>query len=236
MKNIFFSIIVPAYNEESYIERTIDHLINLNYSADSYEVIIIENGSRDKTKEIIKKIIPSNFIYDSIDIAGVSRAKNRGFSLISQLSEWLIILDADTILKDEFLNELNKYINQLDEGRYTAGTPSVSPDSKSKKAKYWFEFYNFAHWLTRTTYSIQIVRSDMIKEIQFDEELTFGEDTKFIEALKKKGKFFFYRTDTVLTSTRRFDEIGYVNLLFIWMYMASIPYKFKKLIKYKAIR
>jgi len=156
--------------------------------------------------------------------------------MVSPFSEWLIILDADTLIKEEFLNELNAYINKIDESKYTAGTPSVSPNSKSLKAKYWFEFYNFAHWLTRTTYSIQIVRSDMIKEIIFDESLTFGEDTKFIESVKKKGKFFFYRTDQVLTSTRRFDAFGYVNLLFIWMFLASIPYKFKKLIKYKAIR
>nr|WP_315990427.1 glycosyltransferase [Desulforamulus aquiferis] len=47
------SILIPCYNEEATIEETIKHLDNLNYP--SYEVIVINDGSKDGTVNVLKK-------------------------------------------------------------------------------------------------------------------------------------------------------------------------------------
>lgn len=235
-EELFFSFVLPAYNEEKYIEKTVEALKRLDYSKEKLEVIIVENGSTDRTREVTKSIIPKEFKFVSLKEAGVSRAKNKGISLVYPSSDWVIFLDADTILKGSLLRDLNNYLNSFADGEFVAGTTSVLPASNPKVAKGWFEFYNFAHWLTKTSYSLQFARRDLLSKIKFDEELQFGEDTKFLKEIKKHGKFFFFKTDKVFTSTRRFDAYGYFKLLLIWISYASKPYNLKKLIRYKAVR
>ena len=53
----FFSAIVPAYNEEKSIWMTLQSLINLDYPAENMEIIVVNDGSTDKTKEIIERFI-----------------------------------------------------------------------------------------------------------------------------------------------------------------------------------
>src|SRR3989344_7690229 len=56
-RNPFFSAIVPAYNEEKSIWMTLQSLINLDYPAENMEIIVVNDGSTDKTKEIIERFI-----------------------------------------------------------------------------------------------------------------------------------------------------------------------------------
>jgi len=52
-----FSIIIPLYNEEKFVEKQIDNLIkSVSIKYNSYEILLIENGSTDNTYEIIKKL------------------------------------------------------------------------------------------------------------------------------------------------------------------------------------
>ncbi len=227
----FFSIIIPAFNEEKYIVNTLNHITNLNYT--NYEVIIVENGSTDNTYKIAKqyenekiKVIKSK--------KGVSIAKNEGIKHISKNSEYTIFLDADTIIEKNFLKELNLF---LKEKNYVIGTTSIKPyNSNSKKDKLWYKFYDISHKITQTSYSIQIIKSDLLKNVKFDEELNFSEDIKFIKDAKKYGKFFFFNTNSVATSTRRFKKDGYIKTLIKWSIQANLPEFLKKNSNYNPIR
>ena len=52
---LFFSLVIPAHNEQGYIDKAIQSIIQVDYPKEKLEVIIIENGSEDKTDEIIKE-------------------------------------------------------------------------------------------------------------------------------------------------------------------------------------
>ena len=54
MKSVKVSIIVPAYNVEKYLDETMESIINQDFSG--YEVILINDGSKDKTLEVIKEL------------------------------------------------------------------------------------------------------------------------------------------------------------------------------------
>ena len=58
MNNHFFSIIVCCYNSAKYLEKTILSVVNQNYT--NWELILIDNGSTDKTESIINKYIETN--------------------------------------------------------------------------------------------------------------------------------------------------------------------------------
>jgi len=50
---LFFSIVIPAYNEENYIGKTLSALKELDYPPDRVEVIIVDNGSTDQTESVV---------------------------------------------------------------------------------------------------------------------------------------------------------------------------------------
>jgi glycosyltransferase involved in cell wall biosynthesis len=60
MKNYKISIIIPTYNRAWCIENAIKSVINQNY--DNWELIIIDDGSTDNTKKIVKKYLENNKI------------------------------------------------------------------------------------------------------------------------------------------------------------------------------
>ena len=57
MKNVFFSIIIPVYNVKDYIEECISSVLKQKTSY-NYELIVINDGSKDKTPEICKELKP----------------------------------------------------------------------------------------------------------------------------------------------------------------------------------
>ena len=71
MKSVKVSIIVPAYNVEKYLDETMKSIINQDFSG--YEVILINDGSKDNTWEIIQELHEQDKIF-----SGVTLSRNRG--------------------------------------------------------------------------------------------------------------------------------------------------------------
>ncbi len=90
-----FSIIIPAYNEEEGVKATLEDLkkyLRDNYSESDYEIIVVNDGSTDKTKEILETISGITLInhhynkgYGAALKTGIKNSKN----------DWILILDAD---------------------------------------------------------------------------------------------------------------------------------------------
>jgi teichuronic acid biosynthesis glycosyltransferase TuaG len=88
------SIIMPAYNCEKYIEKAINSVIDQTFYA--WELIIIDDGSKDNTVKIIKKMSSKDSrirFYKNEKNLGVSATRNRGISIAS--GDWIAFLDSD---------------------------------------------------------------------------------------------------------------------------------------------
>jgi glycosyltransferase involved in cell wall biosynthesis len=233
---LFFSVIIPAHNEEKYIVSTLEHITNLNYPKDRIEVFVIENGSKDNTLSISKKFESENIHVISLAESGVSHAKNKGIEMVSPDSDWTILLDADTLLKSESVSELNQYLLKESSKKYSVGTTYLKPIPDSAKARVWFSFYDIGHRFTKASYAIQIARTSVLKQFRFNEKLSMGEDLELIAFCLKKGKFFIFPTKNIFTSTRRFDDEGWWRVFFIWTFVAMLPDFLKKKFSYKVVR
>jgi len=236
VKDNFISIIIPAYNEEKEIEKILNSVTDQKY--ENYEIIVVENGSTDRTWEILQKYKENEKIkiFKNPE-KGVSKARNFGLNKVSKESKWTVFLDADTLLGDNFLVELNRFLNKKSNKDSVIGTVEIYPiENISKYGKCWYDFYNFGHKTTKTSYSIQIAKTDIAKEVKYNEEFSFSEDLVFLKDMRKKGKFFFLETKQVKTSARRFLEDGYLKTFLIWNYQAILPRFLKKKKKYKPIR
>ena len=230
----FFSIIIPANNEEKYIVSTLEHIQNLEYPKDKLEVFVIENGSKDNTYEIAKKFESNVIKVFSLNQSGVSHAKNEGIKMLNPKSDWTILLDADTLIKKDLLSELIVFFKKRKD--ITIGTTYVKPIPHSIKASIWFSFYDFGHRITKASYAIQIAKTSVLKQFHFNEDLAMGEDLELIAFARRFGKFFVFSTKQVYTSTRRFQNEGWFNVFFQWTFVASLPDSLKKYFSYKVVR
>lgn len=230
-----FSIVVPAHDEERYLGATLEHLVALDYSDQWYEVVVVENASSDGTLDVARRFEGGNVRVFSSPVAGVSAAKNLGADLCAADADWIVFLDADTILKANFLNELAEMLRGA-RTPLAVGTSSVRPLDGGRRAKAWFAYYDLAHRIGRGSYAIQIARRSVTTDVRFDEDLVMGEDLRFIEQARASGKFFFLDTATVYTSTRRFEAVGYWRLFLRWSVVSMLPPSWQRTFGYRIIR
>lgn len=104
---IKYSIIVPVYNIENYVEKTLDSLSSI---PDNTEIIIVNDGSTDNTWRNVENYVAS---HDMRDIqlltqpnAGVSVARNTGIEAAK--GEYLIFVDGDDICKEGFIDIIDR--------------------------------------------------------------------------------------------------------------------------------
>lgn len=105
MNNPEISVIVPAYNEEKCIARTIKTLKKQTYK--KYEIIVINNNSKDKTGEIAKKYVKKVFLEKK---PGYHHAVNRGVK--ESKAKIITICDADTLYPENWLEKIMKEFNK----------------------------------------------------------------------------------------------------------------------------
>jgi len=232
----FFSIVIPAYNEESYIGKTLSALKELDYPPDRFEVIIVDNGSTDQTESVVVANAPASWKVVRIEESGVSRAKNRGIDLVSKASDWVIFLDADTYFAATFLKGLDRFLRANAGRNLGTGMVSLLPVPDSRGARGWYHFYNFISYATRTTKSIQFIRRDLLNDIRYDESLTFGEDARMLRECSHRARHFYLRSRSVFSSTRRFVRNGWIREPFTSIHLILLPYKKKQSIHYPAPR
>ncbi len=106
--NPLFSIIIPVYNSQRTIRRTL--LSVLNQTFNNYEVIIVNDGSNDNSAEILSEYAcyPQITVLEQIN-AGVSAARNSG--LHQARGDYLLFLDADDWVDDNFLMNFKQDLN-----------------------------------------------------------------------------------------------------------------------------
>lgn len=105
-----FSIIIPVFNAEGTLRRCLESI--MNQTSDNYEVILINDGSTDRTLEVALEVAElyaqkhSNMKIYSFENAGVSVARQRGIFYAS--GDYIIFVDADDTINQDLLRELQK--------------------------------------------------------------------------------------------------------------------------------
>ncbi len=103
----FASIIIPCYNAERFIAETIQSVINQSYT--EWELIIIDDGSTDKSNTVIKTFLSDSRIkYFHQNNQGVSAARNSGINY--SLGKYIAFLDADDVWEPTNLEKKIEYL------------------------------------------------------------------------------------------------------------------------------
>lgn len=205
------SIIIPAHNEEDYLQKTLRSIKNQTYQ--NYEVIVVTNGCTDKTEEIVKKRVNNKLKMLSLSKPNVSRARNYGAGKAE--GEILLFLDADTCLVPDALQKIKEQFTS----QFKVATTKVKPDSAELK-------YKAAMWLKNTYNSIGLYqgssgtlicrREDFDKVNGYNPEIIVKEHRKLILKLRELGKYTCLNSHAI-TSMRRFRQWGLMKATYFWI-------------------
>ena len=205
---MLISIIIPTYNEEEYLPVLLDSIKMQNF--EDYEIIVADANSKDKTREIAEE-------YGCVVVDGGLPAVGRNNGAHVAKGEYLIFLDSDLQLTEDYLRDILYEFRMEKLG--IAITQMKPLSSKVEDAI----FHELANKFMISVEKIKphgagcygiIAKKELHDECGgFDESLTFGEDTDYIERLAKKSNFKVLRKARIGVSTRRLEEEGITTLI-----------------------
>ncbi|WP_100616256.1 glycosyltransferase family 2 protein [Confluentibacter citreus] len=135
----FFSVVIPLYNKETFIEDTIKSVLNQSFQ--DFEIVIVDDGSTDDSHKMA-----SSFKSEKIKLLkqtnqGVSIARNNGIDYAN--SNYIALLDADDLWHNHHLIELKKQIDIFpNAGLFCNNYEIFHKENFSSMAKFNFDYKN----------------------------------------------------------------------------------------------
>ena len=104
------SVIVPIYNVEKYLEECLDSIKNQTYS--NIEVILVNDGSTDKSKEICDRYCEDDSRFKLINQANQGQSVARNHGVAASTGEFIAFVDSDDIIRQDYLEVLIRYMSE----------------------------------------------------------------------------------------------------------------------------
>ena len=202
------SIIIPTLNEEKYLGKLLESIKKQTYK--DYEIIVSDNNSEDRTREIAKKF--GCKVVKGDGNPGIGR--NSGAKAAK--GDILFFIDADCYIEKDFLQ---RALNEIKKRNLDIAGCYVGPISKRFFDNAIFAFFNFWIYLTQFFYpnasgSGIFCRKFLHQKIKgFDGKIKLSEDMDYAKRASKYGKFRILSGIKSYTSVRRFDEEGRLTLI-----------------------
>lgn len=213
------SIIIPVLNEEESIGKLLTHLTENSTKKNIAEIIVVDGGSNDNTKEIIKRKIlgRAESKPDAKDLSTPleekeivllnsekGRAKQMNSGAKKATGNILYFLHADSFPPKDFDRHIISQINK--------GNPAGCFKMKFDHSHWWLRLTS---WFTKFSWRIcrggdqsQFITTDLFKELDmFDENFTIYEDNDLINKLYVRNQFVVIQ-ECITTSARRYQDNG----------------------------
>lgn len=124
------SVIIPAYNEENYIEKCLDSILDQEVMPD--EVIVVNNNSTDHTVELVKNY-PVRLVHEKEQ--GMIQARNRGFN--EATGDVVARTDADTVVAKDWIKKIKKHFEKDPTLLGLSGRAYFPSIALTKNAPFW---------------------------------------------------------------------------------------------------
>jgi len=207
------SVIIPAYNEEKLLPATLDAVRQA--IVDDSELIVVDNESTDKTREIASAagaLIINAATHNIAHVRNVGANEARG--------DVLVFLDADTFVKPGVFEEILTAISDQD---CLGG--SVRVEYEAPLDRFWMRSFMklwvmLGKLLRMRQGALQFSRRDIFRELNgYDETIYVGEDIEFhwrLDKLARRrgGRTHFVEAPAVTTSSRRWNQMGLARMFF----------------------
>jgi glycosyltransferase involved in cell wall biosynthesis len=210
------SVIIPAYNEEQCLPRSLEQVGKaLSIAGCSSEIIVVDNDSQDGTKRVAEGF-GAKVVFEKDH--NISKVRNIGAAHSG--GDVLIFIDADTLVPDLIFQ---KIAAAMEDEKCLGGAVAVEWGELQRK---WMKFYLLGGKFWTTVFNMkqgaaQFCRRDVFKKLEgYDTTIFMGEDVEFYWRLSKfarlnQGHLYFIEEPRVITSARRFDCMGLPKTLLL---------------------
>lgn len=206
----YFSLIIPAYNEEAYLPPLLDTVDAARAvyrgGPQAVEVIVADNGSTDATAEIARerecRVVP-------VAKRVIAAARNGGAA--AARGSILAFVDADMRIHPETFNAIDR---ALATGRVVAGATGVTLERWSAGLAVTYALFLPMVWLTRMDSGVVFCRrEDFLRVGGYNEARLIAEDVQFLWDIRRLGRARSQRlgrakSAKAIASTRKFDKHG----------------------------
>lgn len=198
------SVVIPSYNEENYLPRTLDSLKKLDRKPD--EVIVVDGGSTDATVKVAREHGADVII---VPHRGIGFARDKGLNKAK--GDIVAFTDADTIVPHDWLTKIEETLVQ-------PGVVGVFGGFRVPDGWWVYRWYvNYIQpWLNQVYYwfgiymapgqNMAFIRKTGLEVGGFPEDYKIAEDIEMVTRLRKKGKVVLRQDLIVLSSGRRGNE------------------------------
>ena len=217
-----YSIVIPCFNEEKYIAKTLTSLNKQTYDG-LIEIIVVDNNCSDKTIAIAKSF-GARIVNESN--AGVCWARQAGTKIAK--AKVVISTDADTIYTEDWLKNIDDMFQRNN------NVVAVAGPCKYRDGPWWGNFYTSILFGSAYAYSKLLNRPFYISATNYafkksawegyDVKLSQGGDEMaMIGQMKNKGRIVFLLNNPTLTSARRLNRGLFYNIFvsFFYYYLAG---------------
>ncbi|HSX02324.1 MAG TPA: glycosyltransferase [Candidatus Saccharimonadia bacterium] len=205
------SVIIPCLNEEHYLPRLLDGL--LDQTMKDFEVVVVDSGSTDGTAAVAQSYANRLALALIQAPRGVARDRNAGAA--ASTGQWLLFLDADVRLpRPEFLAEV---VTQAEaRGLYTASAKFRIKNAGFMERVGGVITYQYTKLLSKTQHPVAcgfciLTRRDRFEAVGgFDVALAVGEDYDYVSRSSggRPNHFAFIGSTYFYVDLRRFEEGG----------------------------
>lgn len=228
---MLLSIIIPAYNEAAYLEKTLASLSHakafLEREANSQtEIIVVDNESADATADVARTCGAAVAFEKQHNVAKVRNSGAR-----ASHGDVIVFVDADTVVPDNLLARLAE---TMSDPSCLGGAVDTDYRPQKPTVRMYLQFWRIiGKLLGMAQGAAQFCRRDSFIALNgYDETLFMGEDVDFYWRLKKfamgqNARVVFIEDMSVLPSMRRFDKwplwriLLWTNPLFILLFRRS---------------
>lgn len=205
-KKILISVVVAAYNEEKNLPSCLESVLSQDFPKDEYEILVVDNNSKDKTVEIAKK-------YGARVVTEVRQGNTYAISkgMNSANGEIIATLDADTIARPNWLSLIKETFS---DENVVGATGNADIKSGSKIMDFLspilyraFLQFNFLIGKPHLTGFNLVVRKKAYDKVGgINEKFTMSPDVDLGLRIGKIGKVVYVDKMRVLTSFRRWQD------------------------------
>jgi glycosyltransferase involved in cell wall biosynthesis len=176
MNSLKFSIILPTYNRAEMIQNAINSVLKQTYK--DWELIIIDDGSTDNTKNIVDKYKKEDqrikYFFQKNQERSIAR--NNGISKSSAI--WICFLDSDDYYEENHLEELSLITPKNSEVLIVTGFYNVINSEKIKGVFPKFEKNMVDYFFKNSVIPARVcVHRNIVKKFKFNPKITIGEDS-----------------------------------------------------------
>ena len=186
------TVLMPVYNAQAHVKEAVESVLNQTFK--DFELLIIDDGSTDRSIEIIKSLNDPRINIHGLETnKGLVNALNVGLDLVD--SKYIARADADDIcLPNRLLRQVEFMEKNTDVGALGTGFNSLMPDGSIKPGGRFVEDHNSIRlkhlYIIQIIHGTSMLRTEVIKknQLKFDPSFVHAEDYDFFDRLSSVSR------------------------------------------------